>query len=125
MSEFLYKFNAKNLVKEKTCFKSLDNPSCIDLFLTNVHQSFQNTTVSTGLSDFHKMVVTIMKMSFPKAKPKIVQYRDEKNFIEEDFRVELRGRLQNVSHFDKLFLKFLINMLHLKRRFIEQIINPI
>ena len=49
----------KNLVKDKTCFKSIDNPSCIDLFLTNSFQSFQKTTtVSTGLSDFHKMIVT-------------------------------------------------------------------
>ena len=44
LNDFLFEHNAKNLVKEKTCFKSLKNPSCIDLFLTNSHQSFQNTT---------------------------------------------------------------------------------
>jgi hypothetical protein len=109
-SEFLFEYNAKNLVKQKTCFKSIDNPSCIDLFLTNCHQSFQNTTtVSTGLSDFHKMVVTVMKNTFPKAKPKIVQYRDDKNFSEEDFHTELNERLQNelvitYAQFDKIFL---------------------
>ena len=53
LQDFLLEHNARNLVKEKTCFKSVDNPSCIDLFLTNSHQSFQNTTaVTTGLSDF-------------------------------------------------------------------------
>ena len=31
--DFLHEHNAKNLVKEKTCFKSLKNPSCIDLFI--------------------------------------------------------------------------------------------
>ena len=31
--EFLDEFNAKNLVKDKTCLKSLDNPSCIDYLL--------------------------------------------------------------------------------------------
>ena len=41
LKEFLDEFNAKNLVKDKTCFKSLDNPSCIDLFITNSYQSFQ------------------------------------------------------------------------------------
>ena len=35
LSRFLYEHNSKNLVKDKTCFKSLENPSCIDLFLTN------------------------------------------------------------------------------------------
>ena len=57
LNDFLSDYNAKNLVKENTCFKSLDNPSCIDLFLTNSHQRFQHiTTVCTGLSDFHKML---------------------------------------------------------------------
>ena len=32
LSDFLYEYNTRNLVKEKTCLKSLDNPSCIDLF---------------------------------------------------------------------------------------------
>ena len=50
LKEFLFEYNAKNLVKEKTCFNSIDKPSCIDLFLTNSYQNFQNTTtVSTGL----------------------------------------------------------------------------
>ena len=111
LSDFLYEHNAKNLVKEKTCFKSLDNPSCIDLFLTNCHQSFQNTTtVSTGLSDFHKMAVTVMKTTFPKAEPKIIHYRDYKKFVEEDFCTELRKRLESVTittyaQFDEIFLE--------------------
>ena len=32
--------NLKNLVKEPTCFKNPDNPSCIDLFLTNRQELF-------------------------------------------------------------------------------------
>ena len=76
LEDFLFEHNAKNLVKENTCFKSLDNPSCIDLFITNSHQSFQNTTtVATGLSDFHKMVVTVLKTTFPKVPPKVIHYQ--------------------------------------------------
>ena len=53
LEDFLFEQNMKNLVKEKTCYKSIENPSCIDLFLTNTALSFQNTTtVTTGLSDF-------------------------------------------------------------------------
>ena len=65
LSQFLYEYNAKNIVKENTFFKNALNPGCIDLFITNISLSFQNTVaVSNGLLDFHKMVITVMKMSF-------------------------------------------------------------
>ena len=54
MDSFLYQHDMTSLVKEKTCFKSITNHTCIDLFLTNSNLSFQHTeTVPTGLSDFH------------------------------------------------------------------------
>ena len=38
------------------------NPTCIDLMLTNRPKSFQDTLViETGLSDFHKMTVSVLK----------------------------------------------------------------
>ena len=58
ISDFLNIYNLKNLVKQKICYKNSDNPSRIDLILTNWHRSFQNINVfETGLSDFHKMTV--------------------------------------------------------------------
>ena len=73
---FLYQHELKNLVKEKTCFKNVSNPSCIDLFLTNSVLSFQNMeTVPTGLSDFHKLVLTVLKTTFLKSKPREIHYR--------------------------------------------------
>ena len=60
--QFLFEMNAKNIVKEATCYKSLSNASCIDLVITNSASSFQNTKeISTGLSAFHKMVITVLK----------------------------------------------------------------
>ena len=45
--------------------KSPENHSCIDLFLTNSRNSFQNSgVVEAGLSDFHRIIVTVMKTSF-------------------------------------------------------------
>ena len=35
LSRFYYEYNAKNIVKENTCFKNALNPNCIDLFITN------------------------------------------------------------------------------------------
>jgi hypothetical protein len=76
LREFLFHYNPKNLIKGKTCFKSIDNPRCIDLLLTNSYRNFQNTTtVATGLSNFHKMAITVLKTTFSKAKPKVIQYR--------------------------------------------------
>ena len=67
MKEFVY--NLKNILKVPTCFKNLENPSCIDLILTNRTNCFQNTMAfKTGLSDFHKMTVTILKAFFNKKK---------------------------------------------------------
>ena len=95
IDEFLDDFGAKNLVNGLTCFKSTDNPSCIDIFLTNSGNSFQNTqTVNTGLSDFHVMIVTVLKTTFPKVKPKILVYRDYSKFIQQDFRAELKAKIQ-------------------------------
>ena len=43
LSQFLYEYNTKNIVKENTCFNNALNPSCIDLFTTKNPLSFQNT----------------------------------------------------------------------------------
>ena len=81
LSQFLYNYNAKNIVTESTCFKNAVNPSCIDFFITNSPLSFQNTiAVSNGFSDFHKMVITVMKMSFKKHSPIERHCRDYKSF---------------------------------------------
>ena len=81
-----------NLVKEPTCFKG--PPKCYDLILTNCKHSFQNTEVfTTGFSDFHKMVFTVLKTEFVKAYPIKINYRDYSNFNSIHFRDELRKEL--------------------------------
>ena len=56
---------------------SLENPTCVDLFIANSPLRFRNTvTISTGLSDCHKMVVTVLKSSFAKKKTKETIYRN-------------------------------------------------
>ena len=60
-------YKLRNLIKEPTCFKNPENPTYIDLILTNKQLSFKDTyVIETGLSEFHKMVVAVMKMHFPK-----------------------------------------------------------
>ena len=89
-------YHAKNLVKEPTCFKNPDNPSCIDLFITNSYRSFQKTTtLSTGLSDFHKMTITVLKTTFPKAKPRIITYRTP--YETADLEIALKENLEKMD----------------------------
>ena len=67
----------KSQIKDPTCFKNPENPSCIDLILTSNPCNFQNfCLIQTGLSDLHKMTVIVMKNTFQKLKPKIILYRD-------------------------------------------------
>ena len=53
MSSFCTLFKLKSIVKEPTCYKNPENPSCIGLFLTNCPRSFHNTCLyEARLSDF-------------------------------------------------------------------------
>ena len=90
MDEFCGLYNLKNMIKEPTCYKSLENPLCIDLIFTNRYNSFQNTSViESGLSDFHKLTITVLKTFYKKHPPRIVTYRDYKHFSQLFFRKEL------------------------------------
>ena len=71
IESFLYMHELCNLVKEKTCFKNMQNPSCIDLLLTNNVYTFQQTTaICNGLSDCHKIVLAVLKTAVPEANQK-------------------------------------------------------
>lgn len=72
MISFCETYKLHNLVKQPTCFENPENLSCVDLLLTNKPLRFQTTTViETGLSDFHKLIVAVMKMRFPKMKARV------------------------------------------------------
>ena len=91
MKVFCDFYEFKNLIKDA---KNPENPSCIDLVLTNNPNSFQNSgVIETGLSDFHKMTVTVMKTTFEKLKPNIIHYRDYRKFSNDKFRENLISRL--------------------------------
>ena len=65
MESFCESHRFKRLIKDPTCFKNSENPSCIDLISTNSPYSFQNSCViKTGLSDFYKMMVSVKKAIF-------------------------------------------------------------
>ena len=78
-----------NLIKSDTCFTK-HHKSLTDLFLTNTPLSFQETHVSeTGLCDYHKLITTFFKANFSRLRPKVLSYRNYKNFIESKFLNDL------------------------------------
>ena len=91
LSNFCEIFNLKNLIKDNNCFKNPNKPSCIDLMITNRPKSSQNSMViETGLSDFHKMCITVMKMYYSREKPFIIHYRKFKDFNNDAFIKDLK-----------------------------------
>ena len=98
MNEFCDMYNLKNLINEATCFKSRVKPSSIDLILTNRFRSFQNSqVVETGLSDHHKMTITVLRIFVKKQSLIFIKYRDYKKFDNLHFHNELGQKLQEVN----------------------------
>ena len=70
---FCDNYGLKGLIRQPTWYKSLSNPTYIDLILTKAPQKFQSTCVmETGLSDFQLMTVTVMRKIFKKLKPRTI-----------------------------------------------------
>ena len=87
-------YDLECLIKESTCYKNPENPSCIDLILTNNLKCFRSSrVVEIGLSDFHRMTVAVMKTIF---EPRIINYRDYKKFQNDQYRDELAPKLSNI-----------------------------
>ena len=66
--------------------------------LTNTPRSFKHSCViATGLSDFHRMTVTVVKATFEKLQPRVVNYRDYQYFENCRFRADLLSELSNAN----------------------------
>ena len=81
LTDFCSMYNLKNLITEPTCYKNAENPTSIDVILTNRFRSFRESrTIETGLSDYHKMIYTILKLDIKKKDPLLINDRSYKHF---------------------------------------------
>ena len=97
MKNFCENYDLRSLVKEPTCFKNPENRSCI---ITKKPRSFiKGGAIETGLSDYHKLVTTVMEMHFPKSKPSIITYRSYKNFDDKKFMENLNAEIITQSNY--------------------------
>ena len=129
ISEFMSVYSLRNLVKQKICFQNPENPSCVDLILTNSSRSFQNSNVfETGLSDFHKLTTAVLKQYFPQPKPKVINYRDHRKFRNDEFRAQLDNEIlkhdinnMEYQHFLNTSIEILNKNASMKQNISEQV----
>ena len=118
---FLYQHELTSINRYPTCYKNPNNPSCIDHILTNSPKRFFETeTVFTGLSDFHKLVLSVFKLPFSKAKT----YRKFGDFKEDNLNRDLQNRLsaetvEEYAPFEKVFLDVLNKHGPLKKKVVR------
>ena len=101
----------------------------IDDILINSPKSFLKAeTVFTGLSDFHKLVLSVFKLHFSKAKTKKILYRNFRDFKEDNFNLQnfrdLQKRLsaesvEEYTPFEKVFLDVLNKQAPLKKKVVR------
>ena len=102
------------------------------LFLSNSPRSFHNICFyETGLYDFYKLVVTILRASFELLPPKAIECRKCKNFDEDKFRCLFKKRLNDfnteditVDIFKMTFLNGLSKFTPLRRN-VRELITPV
>ena len=147
LSIFCEVHNLKNLINEPVCFKNPEKPIIVDLILANKPKYFPNpakptivdliltnkpkyfqrsSTYKTGISDFHKMTVTVRKVIFKKQKPNIFFYRNYKNFDKKSFKEYLKLSIEAhdpsefaLKDFQNLWLTSLKSLAPLKKKYLR------
>lgn len=116
---FLNAYNLSSLIKEPTCYKNPENPSCIDLIITNSLWSFQDSLWSG-------VAVTIIKATFHRLPPKIRAYRNYNEYNNHKFRGTLVKELSltntwngGIRSFIDICMRSLNNHASLKRKYIR------
>ena len=98
MNDLCKSYNLSSFIRESTCYKNPENPSCVDLLLANSLNSFPNSSVvEAGLSDFRRIIVTVMKTSFERLTSEVRHYRDYSNYDNIIFRVSLINELSKLN----------------------------
>ena len=104
-------YDLSALTKKQSCYQ-LQNPNCIDHFLTNRKALFKHCqNFETDLSDHHKLTSTIMKSGILKGSPKKQIYWSYEKFDHECFSNALREELETLEgdkygEFEKKLLMF-------------------
>ena len=102
MSDSCDAFLLCNVANPVACVKS-QNSKSIDVILTNRLKSFHSTSlIEIGLSDCHKMIVSVFRAFFKRLLAKVIEYRNYKTFDQNEFLRNLDQELiKSNSYNDK------------------------
>ena len=90
-------FHMSYLLSNPTCFKG-DQGTLLDVFLTNRPKEFyKSTSVETSISDFHRIIITVIKGSNPKPSQKYHTFHSYRKLDETKFRHDLNNALAGVD----------------------------
>ena len=79
--DFMCGYSLCNVVKEPTCFKSVSNPTLIDVILTNTPRRLaSHVNVAIGVSDHHNIICAATKLCLDQNIRRHITYRSMKNF---------------------------------------------
>ena len=103
------------LTKGPTCYNNAGNPTSIDVILTNNKEYFaNNSAIETGISDHHKMVITVPRVYVKKNAPITINYRSYKIFDISQFRNNLKENLETFDNnnltyedFERVFMRMI------------------
>lgn len=86
LTDFMELFSLTNIIKEATCFKKNCTPSLLDVILTNSqHLCMRTLNFTTGVSDCHNLISTVINSSCPSYEKTKISYRSFRNFEGESF----------------------------------------
>ncbi|KAK6176060.1 hypothetical protein SNE40_014416 [Patella caerulea] len=92
-------YDLRNLVKSPTCFMKGFIPSLLDVFITNKVGSFMQTqSFNSGISDWHHIVITIMKGKVKGHNKTKLNYRCYRDLDEDALLNDLRQAPFRVAH---------------------------
>ena len=107
VNDFCNVYNLSNLFKEPICLKNINNLSCIHLFLTNRSKCFQSIMMmETRISDFLKMVITVLISFARKKTKKIIYCRNYETFNANLFREELNNEISSIDSNNAKLVEF-------------------
>ena len=88
--DFMDMYNLVNIVDKPTCFKSVENPSLIDVVLTNTPKRLaSHLNVGIGVSDHHNIICAATRMHLARNQKRKIQYRSMKNFSADNFNEDV------------------------------------
>ena len=91
--------NLTIVVQGPTCFKNVDNPTLLDVILTNTPRRLTSVlNMSLGISDFHNFICIATKMCKPNKIRRQIVYRSYKHFNEVMYLHDLECAPFHVSH---------------------------